>query len=104
MIQRTQLHARMCTALAASGMIVLAATSIGKVHAQTQIVEVDVGRPDREWKIPQIGLDIAQIGVACRPRAERGWRIENSGVGSAGKESCKPILRRFGVNKIEIAG
>ena len=49
MIQRTQLHARMCAALTASGMIVLAATSIGKVHAQTQIVEGFVSHGALQW-------------------------------------------------------
>ena len=49
MIQRTQLHARICGALAASGMLVLPPTSIGKVHAQTQIVEGFVSHGALQW-------------------------------------------------------
>lgn len=49
MIQGTQLHARLCAALAASGMLVLAASSIGRVHAQTQIVEGFVSHGALQW-------------------------------------------------------
>lgn len=49
MIQHTQLYARMCAALATSGMLVLTASSIGKVHAETKIVEGFVSHGALQW-------------------------------------------------------
>jgi len=83
MIQHTQPYARMCAALATSGMLVLTASSIGKVHAETKIVEGFVSHGALQWpeyiasefgwfKESRVSVDMLVVGAGAAQQVAAG--------------------------------